>query len=78
LVLVVAGFILKHNMAHTYKVSMSGATLTDPYAFLQAIFPQRDGEPAESDGATVTVTFDTPQTPADLGPLVRVELLPSP
>jgi hypothetical protein len=25
-----------------------------------------------------TVTFDTPQTPADLGPLVKVELIPSP
>lgn len=65
-------------MTYTYKVSMSGATLADPYAFLQAVFPQRNGEPASSDGASVTVTFDTPQTPADLGPLVRVELLPSP
>jgi hypothetical protein len=54
---------------------MSGATLADPYAFLQAVFPQRNGEPAESDGASVTVTFDNPQTPADLGPLVRVELI---
>lgn len=54
---------------------MSGVTLADPYAFLQAVFPQRDGEPAESDGASVTVTFATPQTPADLGPLVKVELI---
>ena len=57
---------------------MSGATLSDPYAFLQAVFPQRDGEPASSDGASVTVTFDTPQTPADLGPLVVVTVIPSP
>jgi hypothetical protein len=56
---------------------MTGATLADPYAFLQAVFPQRDGEPASSDGSSVTVTFATPQTPADLGPLVKVELLPS-
>jgi hypothetical protein len=28
-----------------------------------------------SDGVSVTVTFATPQTPADLGPLVRVELI---
>ena len=62
-------------MSYTYRVSMSGVTLADPYAFLQAVFPQRDGEPAESDGASVTVTFATPQTPADLGPLVKVELL---
>ena len=65
-------------MAYTYKITMSGLTLSDPYAFLQAVFPQRDGEPASSDGASVTVTFATPQTPTDLGPLVKVELLPSP
>ena len=63
-------------MTYTYKVTMSGATLADPYAFLQAVFPQRDGEPASSDGASVTVTFSTPQTPVDLGPLIKVELLP--
>jgi len=65
-------------MSYTYRITMTGATLSDPYSFLQAVFPQRNGEPASSDGASVTVTFATPQTPADLGPLVRVELLPSP
>jgi hypothetical protein len=64
-------------MTYTYKVTMSGATLADPYAFLQAVFPQRDGEPASSDGGSVLVTFDTPQTPVDLGPLVKVEVVPS-
>lgn len=62
-------------MTYTYRISMTGATLADPYAFLQAVFPQRDGEPASSDGASVTVTFDTPQTPVDLGPLVKVEVV---
>ena len=62
-------------MSTTYRVSMSGMTLADPYAFLQSVFPQRDGEPASSDGASVTVTFDTPQTPVDLGPLVKVEVV---
>lgn len=57
---------------------MSGVTLSDPYAFLQAVFPQRDGEPASSDGASVTVTFASPQTPANLGPLVKVEVIPNP
>jgi hypothetical protein len=61
-------------MSVTYKVSMLGASLADPYAFLKAVFPQWDGEPAESGGAYVLVTFDSPQTPADLGPLVRVEI----
>ena len=64
-------------MTYTYRISMSGATLADPYAFLQAVFPQRNGEPASSDGGSVTVTFATPQTPVDLGPLVKVETLPS-
>jgi len=63
---------------NTYRITMVGATLSDPYGLLAAVFPQRNGEPAESDGVSVTVTFDTPQTPADLGPLVKVELIPSP
>jgi hypothetical protein len=54
---------------------MSGVCISDPIAFLKAVFPQWNGEPAESNSAYVTVTFDTPQTPADLGPLVRVELI---
>jgi len=60
-------------MSATYRVTMLGATLSDPYAFLQAVFPQRNGEPAESDGGSVTVTFESEQTPVDLGPLVKVE-----
>lgn len=59
----------------TYKLSMQGVSLSDPYAFLKAVFPQWNGEPAESNGAYVTVTFSEPVTPADLGPLVRVELI---
>jgi hypothetical protein len=58
----------------SYKVSMLGVSLADPYAFLKAVFPQWNGEPAQSDGASVIVTFDSPQAPADLGPLVRVEV----
>ena len=65
-------------MSITYKVTMLGASLADPYAFLKAVFPQWNGEPAQSDGSYVTVTFATPQTPADLGPLVKVEVIPSP
>lgn len=65
-------------MSVTYKVTMLGAALADPYAFLQAVFPQRNGEPASSDGASVIVTFETEQTPADLGPLVKVERVDTP
>lgn len=53
-------------MNYIYKVSMLGVSLADPYAFLKAVFPQWNGEPAESGGAYVTVTFSSPQTPADL------------
>lgn len=62
-------------MNYKYKVSMSGVSLSDPYAFLKVVFPQWNGEPAESNGGYVTVTFDSPQTPADLGPLIKVELI---
>lgn len=58
----------------TYKISMQGVSLSEPYTFLKGVFPQWNGEPAESNGSYVTVTFDTPQTPADLGPLVKVEI----
>lgn len=65
-------------MSVTYKVSMLGASLADPYAFLQSVFPQRNGEPSSSDGASVTVTFATAQTPVDLGSLVKIEIIPTP
>ena len=45
-------------------------------ALLKAVFPAWDGEAASLDQSEITVTFSEPQTPADLGPLVKVELLP--
>lgn len=54
---------------------MHGVSLSDPYAFLKVVFPQWNGETAEANSAFVLVTFDSPQTPADLGPLVRVEVV---
>jgi hypothetical protein len=47
----------------------------DSQALLKAVFPAFDGEQAYFDASEITVTFATPQTPTDLGPLVRVELL---
>ena len=38
----------------------------------QPIFEQFGG------GAPYIVEFDTPQTPADLGPLIKVEIIPNP
>jgi len=65
-------------MSYTYKVSMSGVNLADPYAFLKVVIPQWDGEPAVACGAYVLVTFAAEQTPADLGPLVKVERVTDP
>jgi len=61
----------------TYKISMTGAMLADPYALLRAVFPQWDGEPANANSGYVTVTFASPQTPVDLGPLIIVTVIPS-
>ena len=60
-----------------YKITMTGAMLADPYALLRAVFPQWNGEPANANSGYV-VTFDTPQTPVDFGPLVKVEIIPNP
>ena len=50
-------------------------TSTCPPAIVSVIFPAFNGEPVTLTDSEVTVTFSTPQTPADLGPLVKVELL---
>lgn len=46
-----------------------------PPAIVSAIFPAFDGEEVTLTESEVTVTFETEQTPVDLGPLVKVELL---
>ena len=53
-------------------------TSTCPPAIVPVIFPAFNGEPVTLDESEITVTFATEQTQiTDLGPLVRVELLPS-
>ncbi len=37
--------------------------------------PFRIATPVTATQSEITVTFDTPQTPADLGPLVKVEVI---
>ena len=54
---------------------MIGAYIANGMELAKAVFPQMNGEDMTCDSASVTVTFDTPQTPVDLGPLVRVELI---
>jgi hypothetical protein len=55
-----------------YKIT-SLLLIGDGQALLKAVFPAHDGEQAWYDQSQVVVTFDTPQTPVDLGPLVKVE-----
>ena len=59
-----------------YRIT-SLLVIGDGQALLKAIFPAFDGEQAYFDAAEILVTFATPQTPVDLGPLVKVETLPS-
>jgi len=46
-----------------------------PPAIVPVIFPNFTGEPVTLTDSEITVTFDTEQTPTDLGPLVKVELI---
>ena len=50
-------------------------TSTCPPAVVSAIFPAFNGEPVTLNESEITVTFENAQTPVDLGPLVKVELL---
>ena len=62
----------------TYKITyLLGKldTSTCPPAVVSVIFPAFNGEAVTLSESEVTVTFDTPQTPTDLGPLVKVELI---
>ena len=46
-----------------------------PPAIVSAIFPNFQGEPVELSQKECLVTFGSEQTPVDLGPLVKVELI---
>ena len=52
-------------------------SIGDGNALLKAVFPAWNGEAAWFSPSEITVTFATPQTPVDLGPLVKVETIPS-
>jgi len=60
-----------------YRIT-SILVIGDGNALLKAIFPAYNGEAAWFDQSEITVEFSTPQTPADLGPLVKVEVIPNP
>ena len=66
----------------SYKIYYAGRPqLGDPYELMRSVFsatPMGDPYAPCSDGVSVTVTFSEPQTPANLGPLVVVELISNP
>jgi hypothetical protein len=65
-------------MKYTYRITILGMGLNNyecPPAIVSVIFPAFNGEPVELSQKECLVTFSTPQTPTDLGPLVKVELL---
>ena len=58
----------------TYLIGKLDASVCPP-AVVSIIFPSFNGEPVTLTESEITVTFDTEQTPVDLGPLVKVELI---
>jgi hypothetical protein len=58
----------------TYLLGEINTSICPPEV-VPVIFPAFNGEPVTLTDSEVTVTFSTPQTPTDLGPLVKVELL---
>ena len=66
-------------MAYTYEIRIMFGKIDNsvcPPACLKDLFANYNGEPVELSEQYCRVTFATPQTHADLGPLIRVELLP--
>jgi hypothetical protein len=60
----------------TYRIT-SCLAIGDYVQLLATVFPAWNGEPVTASQSEITVTFDAPQTPVDLGPLVKVETLQS-
>jgi len=66
------------NPMFTYRITyLLGKLDTSvcPPAIVSVIFPAFNGEAVTLSDSEITVTFDTEQTPTDLGPLVKVELI---
>jgi hypothetical protein len=62
---------MKYRITSILQVNDWQALRVAVFGDAQPVFEQFGG------GAPYLVEFATPQTPADLGPLVKVELLPS-
>jgi hypothetical protein len=64
-------------MTYKYQITVIGVAVNDWQDLRNLAF--NSAQPVEETygGQVGTFTFSTSQTPADLGPLVRVELIPS-
>jgi hypothetical protein len=65
-------------MTYTYRITfLLGKidTSSCPPPVVGVLFPSFNGESVTLTDSEITVTFATPQTPVDLGALVKVELL---
>ncbi len=58
----------------TYRIS-SCLAIGDYVQLLSMVFPDWNGEPVTATPSEILVTFSEPQTPVDLGPLVKVEIV---
>lgn len=65
-------------MATTYRIIYLAGKLDTsvcPPAIVSAVFPAFDGWPVTLTETECLVTAPAPQTPVDLGPLVKVEVV---
>ena len=61
-----------------YRITILGSGLDTsvcPPPIVSALFPAFDGWPVTLTESECIVTAPSPQTPADLGPLVKVEIV---
>ena len=68
-------------MSYTYRIRIvSGLmdTSANPPEIIGLLFAGKDYLSCELSTSDCLVTFDTPQTPVDLGPLVKIEIIPNP
>lgn len=62
-------------MVNTYQVTVIGVAVNDWMALRNLIFPGAQPVEETYGGQIGTFTFASPQTPVDLGPLVKVEII---
>lgn len=68
---------MKTTYRITYLLGLMDNSICPP-PVVSAIFPAFDGSQlVVSDQSKIIVTFASPQTPVDLGPLVKVEVIPA-